>query len=484
MHAQSLAWFFGFVFAAATLYRRIMGPTIVAGLAALLFALDDAHATPAGWLAGRNTLLAAFLGIVALLAHDRWRRDGWRIGAIAGPAAFLASLLSGEMGVATLAYVVPYALWIDPAPWKRRLAATAPYLLVVIVWRVTWAALGYGVYGVAAYVDPLTQPLRFARVVLETGPIMLMGQWALPPSDFYILYDTFAAGLSRVVWTVAAGFVVLAAAIMLPWLRRDRIARVWACGMGLSLLPVCASTNFPMDRLLLFVGLGAMGLLAQFLAFVGEHRRQLVAGTAGLPRKIPAQILAVLFVVIHLILAPASFIVRAATPAGPRSFTQQFYVNTPFDAQIEQQDLVVINAPSAGIVGMMPVLRALDGQPIPLHTRMLGPSLASIEISRPDARTLVLRPDGGWMAWAYDQLVRGSDYPLALHELIELTGTSVEVSALTPDGRPAEAVFRFDRPLEDQSLRWLQWKDRQFIPFAPPAVGNTVRLPPTTPVLR
>lgn len=48
---------------------------------------------------------------------------------------------------------------------------------------------------------------------------------------------------------------------------------------------------------------------------------------------------------------------------------------------------------------------------------------------------------------------------------------------MTPDGRPFTVRFRFAVPLEDPSLRWLQWKDNRFIPFTPPAVGQTVTLP-------
>ena len=59
-------------------------------------------------------------------------------------------------------------------------------------------------------------------------------------------------------------FLTLLFAVLSPLLRREPVARFWALGMVLSLIPICAT--FPMDRLLFFVGLGAAGLLAQFLA--------------------------------------------------------------------------------------------------------------------------------------------------------------------------------------------------------------------------
>jgi len=36
---------------------------------------------------------------------------------------------------------------------------------------------------------------------------------------------------------------------------------------------------------------------------------------------------------------------------------------------------------------------------------------------------------------------------------------------------------RFDRHLEDTSLRWVRWDDGRYSPFVPPAVGDSIRLP-------
>jgi hypothetical protein len=50
---------------------------------------------------------------------------------------------------------------------------------------------------------------------------------------------------------------------------------------------------------------------------------------------------------------------------------------------------------------------------------------------------------------------------------------TAEVIAMTGDGRPAEAAFRFDVPLEDPSLEWLCYRGGRFEPFTPPAVGES-----------
>ncbi|HRX86879.1 MAG TPA: hypothetical protein P5572_17785, partial [Phycisphaerae bacterium] len=273
MHAHSLLWFALFVAGAAVFYRRTMGLTVVAGLAALLFALDDGHANPAGWIAGRNTLLAATFGIWCLAAHDAWRRSQWRWGAVIAPLLFVLALLSAEAGVATLAYLVPYALFLERGNFKRRAAGLAPYLVLLVCWRIVWAARGYGVEGAGLYIDPLGSPLHFAQAVITIAPILLMGQWALPPSDLYAFYDVINTHLAPIVWAVAVIFLGFAALVMRPVLRGEPLAKFWATGMLLSLLPICAMAGFPMDRLLLFVSIGAIGLLAMFLQRVWRARK-------------------------------------------------------------------------------------------------------------------------------------------------------------------------------------------------------------------
>jgi hypothetical protein len=74
-HLQSLAWFGAGVALVAALYRMVPGTSAVAALlAGLLFAVDDSHTFPAGWIANRNALLCLVFGVLTLLAHLRWRK--------------------------------------------------------------------------------------------------------------------------------------------------------------------------------------------------------------------------------------------------------------------------------------------------------------------------------------------------------------------------------------------------------------------------
>jgi hypothetical protein len=59
---------------------------------------------------------------------------------------------------------------------------------------------------------------------------------------------------------------------------------------------------------------------------------------------------------------------------------------------------------------------------------------------------------------------------------IELSDMVAEVLTLTPDQRPLKVRFTFSRALENASLCFYQWKEKGYIPFDPPAIGDSVRI--------
>ena len=120
MHLHSLLWLALLAWAATLLYRETLGATWAAGLAALLYAVDDAHAAPAAYIANRNALVATAFGVLCLLCFARWRRQGWRPGAVLSPALLALALAAGEIALATAAYLGSYALLLGPgAPCGR-----------------------------------------------------------------------------------------------------------------------------------------------------------------------------------------------------------------------------------------------------------------------------------------------------------------------------------------------------------------------------
>jgi hypothetical protein len=470
MHVQSVLWYAILAAAVEFLYRRFISIAWVAGLAALLYAIDDAHGTPVGFLANRNAVMATLFGVLTLIIHDKWRRENLCIGLFVGPVLLAASLLSAEAGIATCAYLFAYAVFFDRGTLRRRFAAMIPYVAVVVIWRIIWTYLGYGVEHMGAYIDPLGEPLSYIGAVKNRAPFLLLGQWALPPSDI-----TMVISPKYTIWIWRSGLVFLLLFIiaLIPLLWRKRSTRFWATGMILSVLPICAT--FPSDRLLTFVGIGAMGLVAQFINFVfnkTEERPRLIFW------RIPALVLACIFILTHLIIAPLALPVRAAHPMMPKKFVDKLMITEVLDESVKNQDLIIVNPPIAFLMFQSPMMWECNNQPLPRHLRILASSLFQpVEIYRPDANTLVIRPAYGFYAYVLDALFRNKKNPFSVGDRVELTGLTIEIREITNDGRPTEAAFIFSVVLEDPSLRWVQHKDGAFVTFTPPAVGQKVVLP-------
>ena len=476
MHAQNLLWFALVVGAMTVMYRRMFAVAWMAGLAALLFAIEDAHGTPAGWIANRNVLLAVFFGACTWIAHDLWRRDGWRTAAVVAPLLLICSLLSKEAGIATCAYLAAYAWFLDRAGWLRGSATLIPYTGVVVAWRIIRDGLGYGVENVGLYVDPISDPGRFLSSAAERAPILLLGQWGWPPSDVAALLPP--AGL-RVLWALAVVFLLLVLVAFLPLLRRDRLARFWMAGMLFSVIPICAA--FPMDRLLFFAGVGAMGLISQFLAAVLGNPDNRAGSRWGRTASVA---LAWFFVLLHLILAPMILPLRAAWPVGPKHLMERLMLRPSVVGAVAGKDVLIVNPPSTMHAGYLPILCELEGVPMPRTTRVLASGILPVTARRTDEQTLAIRPENGYVCTVLDRLFRPPRRPMSIGQRVELTGVTAEVAELTADNRPAEVWFQFDVPLEDPSLRWLCFRNGRFEPFQPPKEGETVELRIRGPSLR
>ena len=462
MHAQSLLWWSGLVVAVALMFRRLMGPAWAAGIAALLYALDAGHAGAVTWVAGRNTILGALFGTLTLLFHDRWRRDGWRAGSLLAPGSLAVALLSAEGAVATGAYLVAHAVFLDGGSWRRRLPALLPHAIVVTAWQLLYTGLGYGVRGFSPdYLNPLREPLQFARALGKNGPVLLLAQWTGPSAESF---PQLAAGAARARWIGAVLILAVLGALLAPLLRRDPVARFWSLGQVLAVVPACAAS--PDDRQLFFVGLGAMGLLARFVCGLLDREPW---GPGRLLWRRPATLLAAALVAVHLVASPLQ-LVRAAIRTGDGSL-EQVSDSIPADPGIRRQLVVIVNLPSAVAVSYSFFIRTVKGQPIPAQTLVLA-SGAPLSVYRADARTLRVRWEG-----PQERLFRPRDNPMTLRERVGLAGADIEVTALTEDGWPAEAVFRFDRDLEDPALRWLRWATDnghgRFVTAVPPSIGGT-----------
>jgi len=482
MHLHSILWFAAVVFLVALLYRRYIDAAWIAGLAALFFVVDDSTYFPTMWLANRNLLICLCFALLALIAYDRWRRDGWRPGWVVAPLCLFASVLSAEAGIATCAYLFAYEVTLTRGRWAKRLWALAPSIAVILLWRLLYNLLGYGAAGGGFYRDPVREPLGYALVVLKRVPFLLGGQWTTLPPE---LHSFLPLWWTLIVWSVmtlvSVGFVLL----MRPYLKTHARARFWLIGMYLSALPFCAT--IPMGRSLAFVAIGGFGLVAQFVA---SAKRGADWMPQGWWRVNPILWLATFFLLAH---GPSALVFRVLAPGFAATMeTEAAKVTRTGDAEhLARQDLVVVNAPNPSAFLYEPYIRAEHGRSIPRNVRMLVPGFGEVEVVRTAPRQLTVssvadslfdcqrkgRPDFVYF-YRYLSDVRGPRHPLRVGQRVTLPGMTAEVRQVDDRGFPLAVAFEFDVPLEDASLRWLWWDwDRDvYTPFEVPPVGGTARL--------
>ena len=270
MHLHSLAWYAALLAAVAWLFRRWCRPAWLAGLAFLLYAVDDAHAATVSWIANRNAIAASIFAVLAVGGHLAWRERRSRVAALGAVAALGVGLAFAEIAVSALAYLLAYAVCLERAPLARRVAAVTPYVVVVALWRLAYRWLGYGVHGSDAYLDPIRDAGPFLLALPKRFLVQLLGQLGAPPADAAFWKPPHEHWILLVL-----AVVTLALVTWLAWqlLKTDRWARFWALGAVLAVFPVTAS--FASDRTLLLVGVGASALLANVIG------RGIEAGSRG-----------------------------------------------------------------------------------------------------------------------------------------------------------------------------------------------------------
>jgi len=485
-HLHSILWFGGAVFVLAVLYRRLGGPVWVAGLAGLLYVLDESSYFPVAFVANRNAVIALFFGLLAVLMHDKWRREGSVGGAVLSCVFLALSLLSAEAGIAAAAYLGAYALVFEGGKWSRRILSLVPPVGVVVVWRVVHAALGYATCASGVYIDPGAEPLRFAAAALERGPILVYAQLLGSVADAYYVFSDPAR--VKVLAAVVAILAVLLA-VLRPVLRADRVARFWFLGMLFAVVPICAT--MASNRNLLFVAVGGMGVVAHFIGWMlsGEER------PAGRRLwRISAWVFFGVFLFVHVVCAAGVRVVAPLMYSKWETMTElTFDIDLPDD--ISNRDVVVVNSPAPLFLAGLPSKTFLDGRGIPRSLRVLAPAFSPLKVTRIGDKVVEVRavtgnllfwerPEEIWLHFIFfledfNTIFRDPRNGFEVGEKVELDRLGIEITAVDGDGQPVAAEFRFDVSLDDPSFYWVKWRyhvEEPFVPFVVPAVGDSVEV--------
>ncbi|MCK6525407.1 hypothetical protein L6R49_28710, partial [Myxococcota bacterium] len=381
-HLHSLAWNSALIVAATLLLRRSLGSA--GPLAALLYTLSDNRWMVVGWLSNRNAIVALCLGLFGLLAHLRWREEGWRRGAPLSLALFALALMAGELGLAALLFLGSYELFAAPGGLSVRARALAPALALGLVWAGLYQATGHGASGSLVYIDPARTPALFFTAAAERLPI-LMGTVLGPiPAELSVASPPLAATMAAIGLSLTLG---AAWGLRRLWAQLDdgdrRGLRWLVPGALLASVPVLAT--LPMARLCLAIDLGGAAVLSVLaLGAAAAWRAGSRLGGAALTFILGA----------HVLLPPVVWLGMPLVFAQLDAAIDTLWKRSFGGEDLRGQDVLVVTSSDLGVGMYLPWWAQLNGRGAPRRWLVGSPARADHVLSRPDPSTLRLTVGG------------------------------------------------------------------------------------------
>jgi hypothetical protein len=484
LHLHSLLWFCPLLLLAYLLYRGVSGSGVVAGISILLLVVDDVFAGPAGWISNRHAVVAMVFSVLCVwLYHQGVSRRKWPY--IAGACGvYVLALLASEMGLVTFAYLFAYLLVLDHDKWLGRAKRIVPFVLITVVWRLSYRGLGYGASGTLLYIDPILNPVDFVTQLLTRFPLLLSSAVGLPVVEVVLAFSPQAAGVLAAVCLIPLGLLALAT---YPVLKTHRASAFWAIGLLGAVIPLVS--GIPQNRNLGLVSLGVMGLAGQLFADVATARR---SGPLTTFQRVLLKIATPLLLILYLIVSP---IVVITNPASTRRMAEDQAQVADFgsDPDLAHQHLYVINPPGTMIYIPGLFQRLFTDEPFPASLNYLSSGFTPVHVERVDGRTIVVTPEGGYTPMpgpivddstgmvthvhlenvyrALDGNLYNPRSPMHVGQVVALSEVTVEVTEMTGDGRIAQAAFTFAQSLDDDRYVWLLWDEAT-------STYDRVRMPP------
>lgn len=474
-HTHSLLWWVGLLVVGYRVVARTLGRRW-ALLAVALYAFDDCHVYPLAWLANRAATISILFGLLAFEAHVRWREDDWTPGRWLAPAFTALSLAAGEYGFAVLGFLLAFVVVAERGSWGSRIRGLLGPLGVALVMLGVARSLGYGSAHSAVYVDPLRDLSGYFGVFIERWPLLMTDMLTAAPLG---LLQVQAQSTPPLV--LLGGALAAAGALWLlcrgPLTASERRwVLVWLLGAALALLPVVSS--FLSARLTVVAALGTHVFIAGLV--VGAFRR---AADPELRRR--------------------AFTWLAVVAAAAVSLGH--FVGGAYWGRIDTQNLSLFNESGAAVAAGLdvpdrrtpkerwvllsasdpmtliypPILRWLEGRPLPRSWWVLSMAPTMQQVTRVSERALEYSVVGDtMMTTPIEQFFRHPSDRLEAGETIELDGLHIEVLEVADGGGIRRVRFTFDRKLEHRSLRFFVLGSRGFVQYPIARVGSVMQIAP------
>lgn len=468
MHAHNILWYLALLAAAWQVLKRLFPARWMAVLALALLALDGSNGGAVGWIADRNALITTTLGLLTLSLHLRGRLDHRQWLVVPAVLCFGITLLAGENGFSTTAYLFAFALWLDPQSGViKRLLTLVPYGIISVIWLGFYKWANFGAHGSGMYIDPVTAPAQYLQALMQRMPLLLEAHFSALPIS---LEETRMSGSLR------AAFLAVAGLLIWPALRQSASTRFFLTGLLVSLLPVCAAK--PEDRLLVFSSFAAMGLVASTMIYwFSRVERTLVTRVA--------QAIAVLMLFVHLLCSPVAFVANYQLPAmALQRITTAPALSMPVTADDAGRDVVLLNPPVVAAAFFQAWVRLGNDLPVARNSWVLASGSLPLKVTRSADNALLLEPQAGFLDTANDWYIRSPEKKIAAGTVFDQGRMQAAILKLTGDGRPAQVEFRFADSLDSGQVRLMRWQDTsqgmfaegRWVDWTPPVVGGSETL--------
>jgi len=465
MHLHSIIWYALLVLVATCAYRRFLPAPWIAGMAALLYAIDSGHGLGVAYISNRHAILTTLCSILALICYDSWRRNQDTRAGAAASLFYCIGLLTGESTVSLCAYLFSYAVFIEKGSFWKKLTPLIPFAVITIIWRLIYAAYSFSVAGTSLYVDPLHDTASFVASFLPRILALLLSQFIWSHA---VLTNFLPQNLVPVYCVVAIFILLLMYCAVRPLMNNASI-RFFGLGTALSMVPFC--TALPDDRLLMLPGFGAIGIIAAFLAAVGDRAAASCFNTRL------RRTMAVLFFMVHFILAPVQFQTNAFIVYLLQNPVNKITEAISKCSLTPDTKVVLLNAPMDITVTYV-FFTLMERGVIPPPMLLLSAGETDVVVNRTDDRTLHLHlREGLCGAVVFERVFRGNPTAIKIGDTFDLPDVSVLVEGLTSDGRPADLSYTFKQPLETSAMKWFYCTGQGLRPFTLPAVGAEVTIP-------
>jgi hypothetical protein len=496
-HLHSLGWLAATLLAAYGLLRRATTP-VIAGVALLVYAVDETFGWTTAWLANRCAMVAAVFAFGALAVHLRRAagsgggRDAWVEGGRWG-LAFAA----GEYALCGVAYVIAYALVGRRDAWRVRARALVPAGVMFVGFVIVSVVIGAGVHGATSYVDPVGHPLEFVLACVQRVPRMLGEIWLCLPGESDRLWFRYEgtivtramsafAGVDGPEGVVQAhgGFVLLVLVVGgVPtwWLARRmltederRAVRWMALGSLGALVPLAAI--LPSTRALALAALGPAVFVGSVGVAAGRAVRARGPGVSAWVRTGVLGVIAVGLLAQHVIVDAGWARAQIAGIASTGRSYQRFVAGPGTEGvELEGKHVVVIGSPEL-VTGLHSLwISHLLGRPMSATWHVLQIGERRLLVRRVDARTLEVSTVGTVM---HDQpqetLFRPPPEGLHAGDEVDVGLFRATVVGERQEGGVMAVRFVFDRVLEDVELAFLVGGPEGLGRFELPAIGKAV----------